>query len=309
MANSPFPIDPALSAIAIAYRNANYIADAVAPRIPVAKQEFKFMQYSDSTFFNIPDTRVGRRSKPNEVELDGTEVSDFATDWGLESGVPQTDVMSADSRYDPLGLKTSFLTELVTLDREKRVADLVFNAASYPAALKTTLSGTSQFSDFTNSDPIGVITTALDEPLMRPNQLVFGQQSWSKLRAHPKIVKAVLGNAGDAGLVTRQQVADLFEVDEVVVGSSRANSAKPGQTSVLYRLWGKHIAALYKAPVPEAEGAVTFCGTFQFGDRIAGQWEDKNIGLRGGTMVRTGESVKERVIASQAGYLIQNAIA
>lgn len=309
MSLSPFPIDPDLTAIAIAYRNLSYIADVVAPRIPVSKQKFTFMQYAADLNFNIPDTRVGRRSKTNEVELEGTEVTDSTLDWGLESGVPQADVDNSDERYDPLGLKTSFLTELVSLDREKRVADMIFNAASYPTALKQTLAGTSQFSDYANSDPIGVVNSILDQPLMRPNQLVFGQAAWTVFRAHPKIVKAVQGNAGDAGNATRQQVADLFEVSEVVVGSGRANSSKPGQAAVLYRLWGKHIAALYKAPVPEAEGAVTFAGSFEWGGRIAGQWPDKNIGLRGGTMVRTGESLKERIIADQAGYFIQNAVA
>jgi hypothetical protein len=308
MANSPFPIDPALSAIAIAYKNPAYIADMVAPRIRVAKQEFKFLQYADDQFFNIPDTRVGRRSKPNEVELNATEVTDSATDWGLESGVPQSDIDNSDERYDPLGVKTAFLQELIDLDREKRVADMIFNPASYPVLLRQTLAGGSQFSDFVNSDPIGVINAALDEPLVRPTQMVFGQASWSKFRANPKIVKAVQGNAGDSGNATREQVAQLFELDEVLVGAGRANSAKPGQAAALFRLWGKHIALLHKAPVPDAEGAVQFCGTFQWGDRIAGQWDDKNIGLRGGKMVRNGESLKERIIANQAGYLLQNVV-
>lgn len=308
MALSPFPIDPDLTAISIAYRNMAYIADMVAPRIPVSKQKFTFMQFADDMNYNIPDTRVGRRSKVNEVELEGAEITDSCTDFALESGVPEADVLNSDERYDPLGLKTSFLMELVELDRERRVADLIFNAASYPAALKQVLAGGSQFSDYANSDPIAVINDVLDQPLMRPNQLVFGQAAWTKFRAHPKIVKAVQGNAGDAGNATREQVAALFEVSEIIVGAGRANSSKPGQAPALYRLWGKHIAALYKAPVPEAEGAVTFCGSFQWGGRMAAQWPDKNIGMRGGTMVRTGESLKERIIASQAGYFLQNAV-
>ncbi len=37
---APFPINPALMAIAIAYHNAQMIADEVLPRVPVGKQEF-----------------------------------------------------------------------------------------------------------------------------------------------------------------------------------------------------------------------------------------------------------------------------
>ncbi len=309
MVNSPFPIDADLTAVAVAYKNAAYIADTVAPRIRVGKQEFKFISYSDDKFFTIPDTLVGRRSKPNEVDFDGQEMTDATVDYGLDGSIPQADVENADERYNPLAKRVELLTELVALDRERRVAGLLFNANSYVATFKQTLTGTGQFSDYANSDPLGIINDALDQPLMRPNQIVIGQSAWTKLKAHPKIVKAVFGNAGDSGNATREQVARLFEVDEVVVGQARANSNKPGQTTALYRLWGKHMALVYKAPVPDSEGAVTFAGTFQWGDQIAGQMPDPDIGLRGGTKVRSGESVKERIIANQAGYFLQNVVA
>lgn len=309
MALSPYPIDPALTAIAVAYKNPGYVADLVLPRVPVGKQKFSFLSYSTDTMFNAPDTRVGRRSKPNEVTLEASEITDSTEDFALDGGVPRADDENADSRYDPLGNEVMFLQELIALDRERRVANIVHNNASYDSTLRTTLSGTSQFSDYANSDPVSVILTALDQPLMRPNQAVLSQDGWTKLRVHPKIVEAVKGTGAKAGTVTRQEFAELFEIDEVIVGQARANTAKRGQTPTIARLWGKHIALTYKAPVIEAKGAVTFGASFQWGDRIAGQWEDKNMGMRGGTAVRTGESLKERVIANQAAYFFQNAFA
>lgn len=308
MAQSPYPIDPALTAIAIAYRNPAYIADMVMPRIRVAKQKFTFLQYPSDTMFNTPDTLVGRRSKPNEVTLDATEVADMTEDHALDGGVPKADEDNADPRYDPLGNEIMLIQELVALAREVRVANIIFNPATYAAGLRKVLAGASQFSD-TNSDPIGEINAMLDVPLMRPNQLVFGQAGWTKFRSHPAIVEAVLGTGAKKGVVKREAVAELFEVAEVIVGSARGNNAKRGQAPQMVRLWGNHLAALYKAPVVEAQGALTFGGTFTWGDRVAMQWEDKNIGMRGGTAVRTGESVRERVIAADAAYFWQNAFA
>ena len=309
MALSPYPIDPALTAIAVAYRNPGYVADAVLPRVLVDKQRFSFLSYSSDTMFNVPDTRVGRRSKPNEVTLEATETTDSTEDYALDGGVPRADEDNADSRYDPLGNEVMFLQELIALDRERRVANLVHSLNTYDSSLRTTLSGTSQFSDFTNSDPLNAILTALDLPLMRPNQMVLSQDGWTKLRIHPKIVEAVKGTGAKSGTATREQVAELLEIEEIIVGQARANTAKRGQTPTISRLWGKHIALLYKAPVINAKGAVTFGASFQWGDRIASQWEEKNMGMRGGTAVRTGESLKERVVASQAGYFFQNAFA
>jgi len=54
---------------------------------------------------------------------------------------------------------------------------------------------------------------------------------------------------------------------------------------------------------------MTFGFTAQFGTRVAGSTPDKNIGLRGGQLVRVGESVKEIITSDQLGYYVQNAVA
>lgn len=306
MALSPFPIDKSLTSIVIAYKNGKYIADDVAPRVPVDKQAFIYSRFSDDTFYNIPDTRVGRRSQPNEISLEGTEDTSSTEDYGLDNPVPQADVDNADDRFNPIDLAAEHLAECIALDRELRTANLFFNAANYAAGLKTVLSGSSMFSD-PSSSPITVMSDALDLPLMRPNQMIIGQGAWTKLRRHPEIVEAALGTGAKKGMATRQQLAEILEIDEVIVGEARANQSKPGQTAALYRLWGNHIALTYKHPTPTAPQALTFAKTFQWGPPIAGQWPDKNVGIVGGTRVRVGERVKELIIASQAGYFIQNA--
>lgn len=307
MALSPYPIDPDLTAIAIAYKNKGYIADLVVPRVRVGKQAFKFMQYGVDTFFNMPDTLIGRRSAANQVTMDGVEVADATDDHGLEGGVPNADIENADTRYDPLGNQTALLTEAIEIRREIRAAATVFSVNTYDPGLRTTLAGTSQFSDPTSS-PISVINTALDLPLMRPNQMTFGQTGWTKFRSHPEIVEAVLGTGAKKGVVRREAVAELFEVDEVIVGAARGNAAKKGQAPQLARLWGNHLALTYKAPVLSTETA-TFAATFQWGERQVSQRELKpgEMGLRGGVAVLVGESVKERIVAGQAGYFFENA--
>lgn len=307
---SAHPIDPALTAIAIAYRNEDYIADVVLPRIRVGKQEFKFIQYDAAQFFEIAETAVGRRSQPNQVQLGSKEITDSTEDHALDGGVPNSDIDNADERYDPLGDEVMFIQELIAIRREMRAAGVVFNVGTYAAGLKSTLAGNMQLNHADQTGKvIRKINQALDLPLMRPNQMVFGQSGWTEFRSLPEIVEACLGTGAKAGNVSRQQVADLFEVKEVVVGSARGNSAKKGQPAAMTRLWGKHLALTYKAPVPQGKGAVTFGGSFQFGDRIAAQWPDKNIGMRGGVAVRTGESLKERLIAPEAGYFFEDAFA
>lgn len=309
MPKAPFPIQPELMAIAIAYRNQRMIADEVMPRVPVGTQDFKYLQHTMAEGFTLPNTKVGRKSQPNQVEFSATELSSSTDDYGLDDPVPQADIDNAPPNYNPLGRATEGIMNLVELDREVRVANVVFNANTYGAANKVTLSGTSQFSDFTNSDPLATITAAMDGLIMRPNVMVIGRPAFSVLARHPQIVKAVHGNDGGSGIARRRDIAELLELEDILVGEAWVNTARKGQAMTLARTWGKHISLIYRDKTASNRNGITFGLTAQFGGRIAGAIPDKDIGLRGGQRVRAGESVKELVCAPLLGYFIQNAVA
>lgn len=130
--NYPFPVQQELTAIALAYSNRSYIADLVLPRVPVGSREFKWLQFNQSEMFTVPETMVGRKGVPNEVQFGGTEVAGFVKDYGLDDLVPNEDVNSAPPGYDPIGRAVEGVSELIALDREKRVADLVFTPTPTP---------------------------------------------------------------------------------------------------------------------------------------------------------------------------------
>lgn len=306
---APFPIQPDLTAVAIAYRNGRMIADDVLPRVTVGKQEFKYTKSELAEGFTQHDDTVGRKSKPNQVSWSGTEVTASTDDHALDDPVPQADIDNAPAGQDPRLKSVEFTTNLIVLNREVRTANLVFDPNQYATPNKTTLSGTSQWSDFANSDPVSAILNALDSMVMRGNILTLGRAVATKLFTHPKICKAVFGNNTDAGIVSREQIAQLFELDAVFVGEGWVNTAKRGQTPNMQRVWGKHASLLYRDTLADASRGTTFGFTAQFGTRIAGSIEDKDIGMRGGQRVRAGESVKEVITAPDLGYLFQSAVA
>lgn len=316
--NFPFPVQQQLTAIALAYRNERYVADEVLPRTPVPAREFKWQQFNRDELFTVPETQVGRKGEPNEVQFSGTEQASFVNDFGLDDVVPNEDIATAPPGYDPLGRATEGIAELVALDRERRVANLVTALATYPVANRATLSGTSQWSDFTNSDPYTAIMTAFDGMLMRPNVLVMGRRVYSRLRVHPRITAALApsanGNSGTSNSggrpATTMALAELLEVDRIIVGESWVNSAKPGQTASIQRVWGNHVAALHINPAASIRGnAITFGFTAEWGSRVAGSMPEPKTGLRGAQRVRAGESVRELVVASDVGFLWRDAVA
>lgn len=314
---APFVVQPRLTQIAMAIKPTGMIADSVCPRVPVEGEKFVYTKFNTEETFTIPDTKVGRTSEPNQVEFGATDVTDSTEDHGLDDVVPNKDIAnakSANANFDPQDVAAENTAVLLEMAREQRVANLLFNLNTYHASLRQTLSGTSQWSDYANSDPVTALLTAIDLMLVRPTDICFGQLGWTKFRMHPKVVAAILNKSGDnggvtsTGIATRQGVLDLLELKALHVGESFANTAKKGQTASYSRLWGKH-CALWKVErtVRNARSPLpTFAITAQWGERIAGTIGAPMKGLEGSTVVRVGEKVKELITFQECGYFFQN---
>jgi hypothetical protein len=322
MAKNPFVTIAALTAISQMYRNKKLIADMVLPRAPVFTEKFAYTIFNLEDSFAQPNTRVGRTGKVDTIDWGATQTTSQVFDEGLDDVVPIADIKAAEDMaaatgvdvIDPLGRSVELLTQQIANVREVRAANLVFNPNSYVAAQKVVLAGASQWSDAA-SDPVTAILTALDIPLVRPNIGVIGQAVWTKLRLHPKITAAINYAGGNASVgptpVARAAVAELFELDELLVGEGYINTAKKGQTPVVNRVWGKHASFMYRAPViTGTEGEPTFGLTAEYGARVAGSLGiDYDVGLRGAERIRVGESVRELITASPVGFYFENAVA
>lgn len=307
----PFPTDPRLTGIAIAYSNAELVADKVLPRVPVGAKEFRWLKFDKAERMTVPETLVGRKSLPNEVDFTAAEDAGMVYDRGLDDVVPNDDIAAASGiqGYNPIDEATEGLTELVLLDREIRVATKVMTAANYASANKVTLTGTDQFND-PDSDPLVYISGQLDTLFIRPNVLLMPMPIWNVLRSHPKIVAAVTASGTSNGFITRQQLANLLELQEIIVGQGWKNSAKPGQTPTIVRVWGgDSMLAYYRNPQATPRRGVTFGYTAQWGGRVSGTMPEPKMGLRGSVRVRVGESVNEMLVCTDLAMLFQDCLA
>ena len=301
----PFPVDQRMTAIALAFRNPDValIADSVLPRTPV-DAEFKWLEYDLAQGFTLPDSKVGRKSRPNEVEFTSTEKNDKVEDHGFDDLVPNEDINDDNQGVDPLGTASGYLSGLLDLAREVRVAGLVFDGSNHTN--KVTLASGSRWDD-DDIDPVPGISDGLDTPIMRPNIGIFGQTTWTKLRRNPFLVKAIKGQLA-SGQVSRQEFAEYFELQEVFVGSGFVNTAKKGQAAAMSRVWGKHAAFIYRDRTAGPQAGVTYGFTGVKGNKIAGQIPEPTIGLEGSVRARVGERLKEVVCAKDLSYFFQTAV-
>lgn len=320
----PFPVNPALQAMAIAYSNPEewMIADRVLPRVPVLDDQYKYDFYPPGEDFQVTDDTVGAKGKVNAITTSATQVNGSVVDRGLEQVLPIAHIKKAarqraagQTNVDPEQRAIRVLMSRIKINRERRAAAMVMNAGNYPAANKIALAGGDKWSDYTNSSPLDDMLKGMDATfIFRPNVVIIPRLIWTVTRQHPKLVKAAQANDGDSGSITRQQLADLLEVEEVLVADARQNDANKGQAANFSRIWSTSVAMIYRNPNPDLEGEPSFGitaenGKFNGSAVFAGSMDDpKGGGLEGSRTVRVGEAVEEHLMAPETGYLIQTPI-
>lgn len=309
MALSEITIDPARTAIAIGYKQPGLIADQVLPRVPVEGMIYKYEKYSLEQSFDVVDDVVGARGKVKQATLSSESVTGQVKDYALDFPLTQEE-LAAKAPTPAMDRRTRAMKSnlaRILRNREKRVADLVFNENTYPAANKTTLTGTGQWSH-ADSTPLTAIRTAAEGMVVWPNTLVVSGEVLFKLQRNKEIVAAVYNAQTSNGFVPIEALKELFQVENILVGRGFYNAAAKGKTFNKQAYWGKHAALLYLSDQLNGDDA-TFGFTAQFGTRYAGEINDPDVGMRGGVRFRVGESLDEHITCPALGYFFKNAIA
>ena len=303
-------VDQALTNVSIAYHNAQFIADQVFQPIPVSKQSNKYFIYSKDRFRIMDDARrPGARA--NEINWTLSTDTYFAEGHALAQAIPDELRANADQAIDVDVDTTETLTDLIYLQREIQVASV----ATDPAVVTqtTALSGTSQWSDFSNSDPIAAIETQkstiqkqIGQP---PNALVVGYPVFLQLRQHPKIIDRF--KYTQVGILQPDHLKSVFNVDYFLIGGAIKNLAKEGDPDNFDYIWGKNALLFYKPPTP---GRRTVSLGYQF-SWLFGANTDGFLVKRYRDESRTADVVEvqlyydAKVVAPNAAYLWTSAVA
>lgn len=310
-AESPWPVHPEYTAIAVSYVGREPLAaDIVLPRVTGRMRSTgKYTVYNESDAFALPDTELGRVSRPNLFYPGGKESSYAMAAHGLRGYVPQEDIDDAAAQADPLRYTVRVLTSILRRVREKRVATVVTTPANYPAANKHTFAKDADRWDASTSDPAEDLLSAIDSMWVMPTHLVLSNNVWLKLRQQTNFVKAIRGQQGDKGILTRMEVAEKLELQEVVVAGAREASSNPGQNLTVGRTWGKNalLFAQHDASMGmEAQPAFGVTPTYGGGIEVLTSYaEDVGMGSHG-VIVR--EKRAELMVSNRAGYLFPGAI-
>lgn len=264
-------IDVALSNVSVAYENPDHIDEQLFPVVPVDKQSDLYIKYSKQHFLDEPDALTpGADANDIEVDLDARGYY-YADGHGYNLKLPDAIAANADPAFELDIENTEKITEKIKLRKERNLAGMI---TSTNITNNATLSGTSQWSDYTNSDPIPVVDqqkeTIQQATGQLPNVLQMSRPVFRTLRNHPKIIDRVKYTGdGARKALNEQQLADAFDVEKVVVGQSLYNTVDRGQADSLGYVWSKNTLLAY-VPNRPAKRTVALGYTFVWILRSAG---------------------------------------
>jgi hypothetical protein len=313
-------IDVVLSQISVAFPNNGFVGENLFPRVNVNRVSDKYYIFGREAWavpvggdFRAPGTVA------NEIEglLLSTDTY-FAQEHSLQIPVTDEERENADSPLSPDRDGTELVTAKILLVRELAMQVMVTTAGNYASGYSTTLSGTSQWNDYTNSDPIGDIRTGFRKIhsglFIEPNTAIIPYQVMTQLEDHPDFIERI--KYSERGILTAEIIATILGIQNVIVPGVGYNSANPGQTASLGYLWGKDVVLAY---VPPRAGIKipAFAYEFNWGYRgnrpmVTERWREEP---RKSDIIRVSRRYDLKFVAldgsgkSIAGYLIKAAVA
>ena len=298
-------VDPVLSNISIAYQNAAYVADQIMPVAPVKKKSGIYFVYDKSKLRPVDDIRApGTRAARADYGMSQSTYGPIV-EHALEDDIPDEIADEYPSRFDAYSDATEQITERIQVIKERALALVMENTGMITSNI--TLSGTDQWSDYANSDPVDDVETAREtirgNILRVPNSLVLSQTVYDKLKHHPDLLERF--KYSERGVLTAEHMKSLFDVENVIIAAAKYVTTDEGQTETTADIWGKHAWLVYIEPRPRLK-AVSFGYTLMIGQRQAERWYQ---GPEKTTFVRSSEKYEQKIVAVGACYLIKAAIA
>lgn len=299
-------VDPVTTQVVLGYSTPGHCWDFLFPAVNVPGLSGKIVKFSKKDFgrvnslhspgSNVARVRFGHESDSYSLEthsLDGIvyQQTEVATDH-MPNRVDRA--RTAQSTLDVMGR-----------NHEIDAAETARDPSNYDAGSSDVLSGTDQWSDFDNSDPITDIKERMEVVRSKigekPNRGLIPEKVWLKVSEHPKVVGRISNNSDQ--IMTPELFARLVGLEEVKIAGSTEFADDEFQD-----IWGKDVVLARVArnpsnPAGEPSYGYTYRKTGHPLARVPRFEENIRSWLVGVDYYR-----KALATSMEAGYLIRNAV-
>lgn len=311
--SSEVHVDQVMTQISIGWPQEGLVGEQLFPSVPVRKQSDKYYIFGREGWLPEDDFRA-----PGTVarEITGAAVSTdtyFAKEHALQIAVTDEERANADNPLNPDRDGTEIVTSKIMLGRERTIQTLATTAANYASGMTVTLSGTSQWSDYVNSDPIGDLRAGKraihGKVFLEPNTMVASYEVMSILEDHPDFLERI--KYSERAIFSPELLSAILGLGRVLVPGAGYNSAPLGQAETLAYIWPKDCVLAY-VPARPGMKIPAYGYEFTLNSQIVDRWRENP---RKSDIIRCSRSYDHKMTAVDsngkqiAGYLIKAAVA
>ncbi len=287
-------VNIALTNMSVAFfqEEEGFVADRVFPIIPVSQASDVYYIYTRADFNR---NTMKKRAPGSESAGSGFNLSTapYTADvWSLHKDIPDQIRANADSVLTPDMEATRFLATQALISREIVWVNTYFTTGLWTSGVVGILNSgppvtdvsVCYWNDYVNSTPILDIRrmkrrVQIASGGFRPNKFVVSRSVYDVLIDHPTIITRL--NAGQTWKVggnspamgNQQLLAQIFEVDEVLIADGIQNTAVEGGVESNSFIMGNNALLVYTPPAPGIQVAAagyTFAWTGLFGSTALG---------------------------------------
>ena len=326
--------DPILTGFSVGFQDQQLYGEQLAPvtRVNTPSGRYRVFDRSNWIMYN---SRREPQTVANEIQARKWSEDEFKTQGhSLQVGIADEErevlvsqggfadpVFGGALSIDPDADGTEDTTGALLLEHEKKVSTIFRDVTQYPAGNVLTLSGTSQWSDYSGgvasvSDPVGNLKLGVQTIHLLtgrwPNTMIIPFDGVGVIENHPRITirfqnwtmqyadawKVILGIPEAAGI-------NIFIVDSKFNAANNVDAPEDIQS-----FWGQDV---WLGIVDPSEGqkiktfAKTFCFPYANNQvRTVDRWREEE---KKRDVIRSSYRYDVKVASNVAGFLFKNAVA
>lgn len=308
-------INVPLTNIAIAFLpEQKFVADQVFPNVPVEKQSNLYYEFPKGQWFrtDAQERAPGTASAGSGYSMTSSQYSCRVK--ALHKTIPDQVRANEDPVINQDRLATLFVMRQLAILRERDWASNFFSTGIWTGSTGGDITPSTLWDD-PNSTPIEnleeQLTSVEEKTGYRPNTAVLGKKVWTSLKNHPQFLERI--KYSEKGIIGLDLLAEVLELERVLVASAVQNTAAEGATPVMGRVLSSTSALVcYAAPQPGLmvpSAGYTFSWTGHTGAGPSGQRIKRFRDEPKSSDIIEGEMAYDmKVVASDLGAFFTGAV-
>lgn len=297
---------------------AGYVATQVFPVVEVQKQAGKFGKIPLEELLKKRSTKRAPGAAYTRSNWNFEDAAFATEEHGAEEPVDDREAEMYADYFDAELISGMRARADVMRNAEDRVASAVFNPTVWTGSSLTTAVTNEWDSNHTaDAVPIedveGAVQAMYDASGLWANALAINRKVFRNLRNLDTIIERInsagAGNPSKPGDITKEMLAQVFDLPYIIVAGGSENTANEGQAASVDQIWSSEYAMVCKVATTRDFREPCIGRTFHWGadgSSIGGTVESYRDETVRSDIIRVRHDVDEIVLYPQAGHLLSN---